>query len=686
MAGKHLRNRNIAVLEDSTYDKINDEVDNANSVKDTAVSQEGELDGSVVTTESEIHNSVSTLTTEASVSMSTKQMQDLLSSAISTLRADIVSVTETKFQEVVKIIETNNLKFQAECSSLRANFLTITEQLDSKLQAATDNITARIQQENDKLTKELKQNMQIEVNKLNGEISTLRNDCENKFQEVTGTIGGINDVLHEKIDAHVVATRKVTDRISQELNVREGRMLEEIKGYKAKTENNLKELRQEYSQFKEQLDAGQVTWRNKAGGEIDMMKDNVKLVEERVAKLVEERVTESQVASQNSIREVNTEIKRLREHLAAKHATDQVISIQIPPVTEVNLGNSSQEGSEASNCASNYHMGNVNINNSTTSVCGDGTPQPRVNNNVETAIVNVPPEVFASNLHLNELTLPQFHDSSTQIVLHFLRDLDEYYQIKNIPESLKLPLAMRAVSDPIAKSWFSTVYHELKGYEQFKTLFTKFLWNSPTQSRIRCSIYQDKFAEHSGESMTSHYLRYANLAENLQPAMSEEDLVGALTSHYSISVQRSLISGNIKTTQDAITLLGKLDALETQGNYRNNRRDSETQDADRRPRYNQRDERADRNRREAVRVQQIQYEDDNYDRNRAYRSPHRNARRGRYNGWGEQERQRPNHMTSGGSASLNPAAQRFEPRTDEIRPNEPQQGTSNRDIGDILNH
>jgi len=38
--------------------------------------------------------------------------------------------------------------------------------------------------------------------------------------------------------------------------------------------------------------------------------------------------------------------------------------------------------------------------------------------------------------------------------------------------------------------------------------------------------------------------------------MSEEDLVGALTSHYPIVVQRSLISGNIKTTQDAINYWG----------------------------------------------------------------------------------------------------------------------------------
>jgi F0F1-type ATP synthase membrane subunit b/b' len=69
-------------------------------------------------------------------------------------------------------------------------------------------------------------------------------------------IGGINDVLHEKIDARVVVSKKVTDRISQELNARAGRLLEDMKGYKAETENTLEEFRQEYSQFREQLNAG----------------------------------------------------------------------------------------------------------------------------------------------------------------------------------------------------------------------------------------------------------------------------------------------------------------------------------------------------------------------------------------------------------------------------------------------
>ena len=43
-------------------------------------------------------------------------------------------------------------------------------------------------------------------------------------------------------------------------------------------------------------------------------------------------------------------------------------------------------------------------------------------------------DVLSDNFPTNELTVPKFYDSSNQIVLHFVRDLDEYYKIKNVPE------------------------------------------------------------------------------------------------------------------------------------------------------------------------------------------------------------------------------------------------------------
>ena len=141
----------------------------------------------------------------------------------------------------------------------------------------------------------MKQKLHREVKKLSNDIGTLRNDTERHFQEVTTTIGGVSDSLNERIDEHVVATRKMTDRISQETNAIAGHLLDDIKEYRTEAENSLKEFRQDYtySQFTEQMCSEQATWQNKAGGEMDKVKDNVRLVEGRV--------TEVQAAAKNSV-------------------------------------------------------------------------------------------------------------------------------------------------------------------------------------------------------------------------------------------------------------------------------------------------------------------------------------------------------------------------------------------------
>ena len=66
--------------------------------------------------------------------------------------------------------------------------------------------------------------------------------------------------------------------------------------------------------------------------------------------------------------------------------------------------------------------------------------------------------------------------------------------------------------------------------------------------------------------MTANFLRYANLASNLQPPISEDDLrvISALTSPYPIHVQKSVKGCNLKNTQDALNYLSKMEALDSQ--------------------------------------------------------------------------------------------------------------------------
>ena len=68
------------------------------------------------------------------------------------------------------------------------------------------------------------------------------------------------------------------------------------------------------------MNSEQAGWQT-VGGEMDKVNDNVRLEEQRFARLVEDRATEIQAASQNSIQKVSTQTKNLRKQLTARQLT-----------------------------------------------------------------------------------------------------------------------------------------------------------------------------------------------------------------------------------------------------------------------------------------------------------------------------------------------------------------------------
>jgi len=175
-------------------------------------------------------------------------------------------------------------------------------------------------------------------------------------------------------------------------------------------------------------------------------------------------------------------------------------------------------------------------------------------------------ELHAKSAELCELTLPTFSDSTKQVPIHFIRDLDQYFKLRQTPDELRLPLVFRAIQEPFAKQWLPSSFDKLKSYE-FKKAFMELLWNPSHQASIRSSIYLDKYNPNSGESYMDHYIRYANLASTLDPPMTEMDLLSALTSHFEPRVQQGLICGNFKNSQDALAFLSKFQGLGENGKF-----------------------------------------------------------------------------------------------------------------------
>jgi hypothetical protein len=103
--------------------------------------------------------------------------------------------------------------------------------------------------------------------------------------------------------------------------------------------------------------------------------------------------------------------------------------------------------------------------------------------------VNVNRGLLAVCSSLNELSLPIYSDHTTQGTGNFLKDLDLYFDLKGVAESLKLPLAARVMQETFTKAWLNAEYYKLGTCENFRTQATQLLWNDQKQSSIRCKIF-----------------------------------------------------------------------------------------------------------------------------------------------------------------------------------------------------
>jgi len=255
---------------------------------------------------------------------------------------------------------------------------------------------------------------------------------------------------------------------------------------------------------------------------------------------------------------INEAISSLEAKLTAEVTSNNSTAIQLTVVNGATaVGQTDSSGTVGSNTCVNSVNG---VNACNLSTCSGSADVPNTSVNSCNHNVNVGSGLYANNTNLSELTLPTFMDSVSQVPLHFIQDLDQYFSLKRMPEELKLALVFRAIKEPFAKQ-LSSVFDRMKNYAEFKTFFTELLWCPSRQASIRSAIYLHKHDPGSGESCLDHYIRYANMASTLNPPMSDLDLLYALTSHFEPRVQQGLICSNLQSTHDVLALLAKLQGL-----------------------------------------------------------------------------------------------------------------------------
>jgi hypothetical protein len=545
------------------------------------------------------------------------------------------------------------------CENLKAEMKRENEKLAASL-------TNQFRADNERIRQEISLELQTEIQNRTKEIELLRKDTEISLGKVNENINTVSAGMDERAAVHVRQTRKELERNIQEVDQRSKTLSKEINDHKVQVDATVESIRQELGETKEGVDKS-----------VESISDEVRTVS--AALQAEKQNTQSE------FQKVNLAVSRIEARITGGLVTQTKSAVGTTPphtllegadcIVQSNNNATSLPHSQSEN-ATNTSVSGVNTGN--TSACNVSVNN--VSENSCNDYVNTLSVVPSGCTDLNELSLPKFKNSAKQVVAHFLRELDEYFVLKRTPNELKLPLCFRAIEDPFAKQWFATIYDTVGTYDKFKTAFANLLWGQTRQAQIRCSIYQDRWDRREDETYAEHYIRYASKALMLNPPLSEEDLVGAMINHFPPEVQNGMVCGNLKTTQDILAFLSKMQGLETSRSQNQRpRREYDGREANPRPSREGPVDAANREGRRNPHNRNVRYVRATQENTGPrHQQPRRFGRSGESSGWGRSRWQERN--------SLNPRAQDFEPRaSDREGAAEPSSSGQDQRHGETLN-
>jgi predicted amino acid-binding ACT domain protein len=425
------------------------------------------------------------------------------------------------------------------------------------LEKITELVSAKFRADMDRLDERIMKRVETQTGRINESVETLRVQSNQQILDVNARVESVNACVTQQLERLHETVHEEMLAMSESVDVKIHKVLSDNQKLKDKLSSELKDstkqvVMQEIDVLKEQLHS-----------------ENQSSVHSRLASVA--RDTTSQY------NELTARINTLQDRLT--EGSIRSINSAVPGVVTEDLTNSNAAGGvEGTSTVVNMVHG-VNDCISRDNIRTDTNPfVSNYHNITETSAVmpahsssNVAGELMSvnrgtmqvQNYIVSDVTLPKFSNSSEENPIKFLSEMDGYFSLKSVPDALKLPIAFRAIRDSYVQQWVESVRADLSTYQEFKDALIGLLWGPSVQSQVRNSIYLDKFSKNSGESLSSHFLKYSGKAAYLTPKISDFDLVNAIAAHYPPHIGRALISANANTIQGALSFLRRIEALET---------------------------------------------------------------------------------------------------------------------------
>jgi hypothetical protein len=280
--------------------------------------------------------------------------------------------------------------------------------------------------------------LQCEIQSVSDRVDTLKRDTEHDINNLSVSVENACEKMSERVNAHIVQTRKELDKQGQEVITSSKTMLASISEYKAEAESTVANLRQEI---------------NKNRGYVDSMVNSISVEVRSSIQDCSSQIQSVKQANDSEILRMNDVITSLEAKIASGAASNNMTAVQQTATARTTIVGQAERisGTAASDARGQIVTGMDGVNTCDGSTCGDNVnvPDPSVNSCNNS--VNAGSGLYENTSDFSELTLPTFTDSTSQVPLHFIRDLDQYFSLKRTPDELTLALVFRAVKGSFAK-------------------------------------------------------------------------------------------------------------------------------------------------------------------------------------------------------------------------------------------
>ena len=400
-----------------------------------------------------------------------------------------------------------------------------------QIQMLLTQIMLKMSEQQEDTQKQLNE-MQAETQKQLGEIKNNNQTLQNTIQEsiekgnarIEKKIQSEIQEIHEKINLN---NSQIREEISDNLNKVQG----EIESNVARLENG---LRAEVETVKRTIHDNQDRVKETSG--------QLTVLESRIIELHTqlEVVNERVALSENTLRATNKEIERNNDKI-----NSQINSLKSIAEKESN-SNPNEESVE--------QIPIIQIDENEP-LAGQNLREENINCNS-----NVRPSVHSgsiNNVSLNEIKLPRFSGNENDHPLRYIRDLELFFELRGIPERLKLSIVKNSFSES-ALWWMELNISPQTSYTEFKTMFIQNYWTISRQNNIRVEIVNGRYDPKKHRSYSEYFIMMSQKARDLQPVILQEELFSCLAKHFPSDIRAAIVVTRPQNAQEMLQLLREL--------------------------------------------------------------------------------------------------------------------------------